>query len=118
MGGVVTDYYDITVEAESTLVNLKDDVAIDGPHTADMGKLLAGNAVEDTTGVEKSSVINALDASALMAAFDPDGDGFHDGDEKEFDPRADFKRDGVIDEADFDILKANYLQYSPILVVP
>ena len=130
--GVETDYYDITVEADRTLANLVDDVPVDTGGTLDMGMLLAGNAVEDTTGVELASVINALDTSVLMAAFgtslnqpcplplpgadptDPCETNLVDGDVKEFDPRADFNRDAVIDEADFDILKANYLQFSPV----
>ena len=120
LNAVVTNYYYITVEAERTLVNLKDDVPVDTVLTVDMGTLLAGNAVDDTTGVELSSAINALDTSALMAAFGTSESqpfALVDGDLKEYDPRADFNRDGQIDDADFAILKANYLRVSPIEVV-
>ena len=124
--GVAPGFFDITIEANHTLVNLRDDVPV---HAAmgvlDMGTkggpnsqpLLEGNAVDDPRlGVEPASIVNALDASLLAAAFgtsDINPIAEIDGDTKNFDPRADFDRDGDVDNADFDLLKANFLIFSP-----
>jgi hypothetical protein len=120
--GVATGFFDITVEANSTLINLRDDVAIEaGMASVNMGTaekaLRAGNAANDPRpGVELASIINALDASVLVAAFDTSEDNPIRGN-KRFDPRADFDRDGDVDRADLALLEQNYLRFSPITVI-
>ena len=70
-----------------------------------MGTLLEGNAIDDPS-VEPASIINALDASLLAAAIN----------EQKFDPRVDFNRDGKVDNADLELLKKNYLRFSPFII--
>ena len=124
LGGVAPGFYDIAIEANHTLVNLRDDVpAHTLMGTVDMGTLLEGNAIDDPRpGVELASIVNALDASLLVAAFGTSESDLTvvtpDGDTKKFDPRADFNRDGTVDQLDFDLLKKNFLKFSPFLVVP
>ena len=112
---VVTGFFDITIQANQTLVNLRDDVGVHVGLTSpvDMGTLLAGNAIDDPRpGVELASIINALDASLIASVLL----------EKQtnptvYDARVDFDRDGQVTLADFDLLQANYLKFSPLLVV-
>ena len=108
--GVAPGFYDIAIEANHTLVNLRDDEPVaQNTGVVDMGTLLAGNSIDDLRlGVEPASIINALDASLLAAAIN----------EQVFDPRVDFNRDGKVDEADFALLQQNYLEFSPVLVIP
>ena len=129
--GVTPGFYDIAIEANHTLVNLRDDVPV---HTLmgilDMGTkdgpnpqpLREGNAIDDPRpGVELASIANALDASLLVAAFGTSESNLEvefEGDLKKFDRRADFDRDGDVDNDDFQILKDNFLRFSPLLVVP
>lgn len=74
--------------------------------TIDMGTLLEGNAIDDDPATEPGSVINALGASLLAAAIN----------EGTNDPSVDFTRNGTVDQDDLDLLKANYLRFSPIPV--
>ena len=108
--GVAPGFYDIAVEANYTLVNLRDDQPVaQNNATVDMGTLLAGNAIDDgRIDVEPASIINALDASLLAAAIN----------EGKFDPRVDFDRDGDVDNDDFLLLQQNYLEFSPVLLIP
>ena len=129
--GVAPGFFDITIEANHTLVNLRDDVPVHGlMGVLDMGTkdgpnpqpLLEGNAIDDPRpGVEPASIVNALDASLLAAAFgtsESNQEVVFEGDLKKFDRRADFDRDGDVDDADFQILKDNFLAFSPVIVVP
>ena len=126
------DVYDITIVAKrdgglkDTLVNLRDDVNIDRPRaelgSINMGTLLKGNAMDNPRGptVEPASIVNALDASLLAAAFSTSETNpiqVFGGDVKRLDPRVDFDRDGDVDEDDFELLKANYLKFSPVILV-
>ncbi len=128
LGDVTTGYYDITVEADGTLVNLRDDVPLAGPVSlmVDIGILPAGNALNDTRvqkgqRLEPASIVNSLDASVLVAAFGTSktdtGPVLVQGDLKAFDPRADFDRDGDVDDADFALLDKYYLLFSPVVVL-
>ena len=122
--GVFTDTYDITIVATNrgdlndTLANLRDDQLInlrrvdpELPGPVQGGTLLEGNVVDDARpGIEPTDVINALDASALAAAF-----GTSAGDAG-FDSNADFDRDGTIGQPDVDLLTANFLGFSPIVL--
>ena len=111
VGSIDTGFYDITVEADHTLVNLRDNVGIHVglAGAVPMGTLLEGNAVDDPRGaIEPATIVNALDASVLAAAI------------SEFrpDPRADFNPDGANGDADKDLLTKNYLLCSPRLQDP
>ncbi len=113
--GLRTDVYDIVVGTMrpdggllDTLANLGDDVDIDREDlNVDMGTLLEGNAINED-GTEAAPVINALDASLMAAALN----------EVRFDARLDYNRDGAVDQADLDILKDNYYNFSPVVVIP
>ena len=60
---------------------------------------------------EPSTIINALDASAVADTL------FRkNADPTLYDPKLDFNRDGQVDEADLVLLQTNYLKFSPILV--
>ena len=111
LAGVTPRFYDIAIEANHTLINVKDDVAVHiGPTSfIDMGEVLEGNAINDAS--ELASIINALDASLLAAAIN----------NQVFDARVDFNRDGLVDpkqgnQPDLALLIANYLRFSPIIV--
>ncbi len=125
-----TDVYVITIgtkrsgDLRDTLVNLKDDVDIDRPPidlegqlTIDMGVLLEGNAIDGPGDL--SPVINARDASVLVAAFGTSTavlSAVVDGDTKNFDARVDLDRDGDVDQDDLDILIGNFLRFSPVIL--
>ena len=82
-----------------------------------MDVLPAGNAANDPRpGVELASIINALDASILVASFGTSQTNPVFGN-KAFDQRADFNRDGAVNQLDLDLLTQNYLLFSPITVV-
>ena len=104
---VAVGFYDITIQANHTLVNVKDNVGVaTNTGTIVMGTLLEGNAIDDDPATEPGSVINALDASLLAVAINEGTD----------DPAVDFTRNGTVDLDDLDLLKANYLRFSPIPV--
>ena len=104
--GVPLGFYDVTIEASHTLVNLRDDTGLTSG-TTNMGTLLEGDAIADARpGVEPGGIINALDASLIAAAIFTGSN----------DLRVDFDRDGDADTNDFDLLKKNYLKFSPWIV--
>ena len=125
LNNVDTGFFDITIEADRSLINLKDDAGLHAglADPVDMGRLLVGNAIDDQRGLEfePASIINALDASLVVAAIGTsvnDPTAIVDGDPKNFDSRVDFDRDGDVDAADFALMKNNYLIMSPLIVVP
>ena len=100
---VALGFFDITVHENFTLDNLADDLAVHAglkTRAVDIGELVAGNAANDprrdTLGrkLEIASIINALDASVLVAAYGTDNDQNKIKGNKRFDSRADFKRPG------------------------
>ena len=106
-------------------MNLKDDVNVNLRRNElgaiSMATLLDGNAVNDPRGpsVEPSSIINALDVSVLVAAFGTSEavpEATVQGDLKFFDSRADFDRDGDVDDDDFDLMNGNFLEFSPSII--
>lgn len=105
---VTTGFYDITIESDRTLVNLKDDARVHlAAGTIDMGTLKEGNAVNGPR--EGSSIINALDASALATELQISK-------VTDRNPIVDFNRDGTVDAGDLTLLQGNYLEFSPVLV--
>ena len=113
--GVTTGFFDITVEADNSLISLMDDVGVHlGQTTVTMDSpVLVGNAVDDARldandlPVEPASIINALDASKMVAFIGTTNPGLI--------AVLDFDRDNDVDNDDFDLLKKNYLRFSPIL---
>ena len=104
---VTTGFYDITIESDHTLVNLKDDARVHLAYSSaiDMGTLKEGNAIDDTR--EGSSIINALDASALATELQKSK-------VTDRNPNVDFNRDGSVTAADLTLLQENYLDFSPV----
>ena len=125
---VRTGIYDITIVAKrdggplDTLINLKNDFNLDRSPTdlagnliVGMGALREGNAVNDPRAdVELSTIINALDASALATSLNKDLEAIVG--EPTYDASLDFNRDGKVNASDLELLKKNYLEFSPVLI--
>jgi hypothetical protein len=105
--GIAPGSYDITARSESTLMNVKKSVVIPtGRDTSvDLGTLLEGNANQD-------SVVNLDDYAILSRCW------LSSKTQAEYDVRADFDRNGLIDVADLCLLAANWLRSSPVEIPP
>ncbi|MDD5093806.1 MAG: Ig-like domain-containing protein [Dehalococcoidia bacterium] len=103
--------YDVTVVSKHTLINVKKNEKITGPaDSVYMGTLLEGNA-NNMTGLEiTSTIINYTDFRILAASF------MKSTRDADFDPRADFDRNGIVDISDFGLLAVNYMKTSPVEV--
>lgn len=104
--GIAPGTYDITVSGEATLMNVKRDVVISATNTSvDLSVLLEGDANQDGT-------IDLSDYGILSMcwqASELQGD---------YDIRADFNRDGLVNTADLLLLTANWLEISPVEILP
>ncbi|MDD5094244.1 MAG: C25 family cysteine peptidase [Dehalococcoidia bacterium] len=95
LGGVVPGTYDITVDSDTTLMNVNRGVGVSLPSTpVNMGTLLEGDA-------DNSGTIDEMDFGILQAVF------------MTSDPSADFDRNGIVDIADFGLLAVNFMKTSP-----
>jgi len=104
--GVTPGTYDIAVLGESTLMNVKRGLVVSPPATSvDLGTLLEGNANHDTT-------IDLGDCAILAAAW------LASKEQPQYDIRADFDRNGLINAADLLLLAANWLRTSPVEIQP
>jgi hypothetical protein len=104
--GLIPGTYDITVLGESTLVNVKRGVVVSPPSTSvDLGMLLEGNANQDNT-------IDLDDCAVLSAAW------LASKEQPQYDIRADFDRNGLVNAADLSLLAANWLKSSPVEIQP
>ncbi len=105
--GIAPGSYDITARSESTLMSVKKSVVIPtGRDTSvDLGTLLEGNANQD-------SVVNLDDYAILSRCW------LASKTQAEYDVRADFDRNGLIDVADLCLLAANWLRSSPVEIPP
>jgi len=104
--GIAPGTYDISVIGESTLMNIKRNVLISAPNTSvDMGTLLEGNTNRD-------NIIN-LDDFAILSKHWPATKA-----KGEYDIRADFDRNELINIADLYLLATNWLKSSPIEITP
>ncbi|MFC2060773.1 hypothetical protein ACFLTZ_06815 [Chloroflexota bacterium] len=102
--GIMPGTYDITVVSEHTLMNVRRGVMVTAsPTSVDMGILLEGNADSDI-------IIDIHDFGILAASF------MRLAGDANFDPRADFDRNGIINTSDFGLLAVNFLKTSPILL--
>jgi len=101
-GGATPGTWDITVVGESTLMNVKRGVIISGPGTSvDIGTLLEGDANHDNT-------IDLGDCAVLSAAW------LASKEQPQYNIRADFDRNGLINAADLSLLATNWLETSPV----
>jgi hypothetical protein len=104
--GIPPGTYDITVTGESTLTNIKRYVVISAPNTSvDMGTLLEGNANRD-------DIIN-LDDFAILSKY-----WLASKVKGEYDTRADFDHNNIINITDLYLLASNWLKGSPIEITP
>ncbi|MBN1508239.1 MAG: nitroreductase family protein [Sedimentisphaerales bacterium] len=100
--GVLPATYDIAVFAESTLMNVRREVVLSAPGASvDLGILLEGDANRDNT-------IDLGDCAILSAFW------LASVDQPQYDLRADFDRNGLVNAADLSLLADNWLMSSPI----
>ncbi|NOZ27514.1 MAG: hypothetical protein GXP39_05605, partial [Chloroflexi bacterium] len=95
--------YRVRLKGLHTLRNLRPTGLSTGINAVDMETLLEGDAYNDNR-------VDVRDVSVLAAAY-----GRSQG-QPGFDPRADFNEDGVIDQADLTLLRANLGRRGDILV--
>ncbi|MFQ5343766.1 MAG: hypothetical protein ACE5F6_19660, partial [Anaerolineae bacterium] len=94
--GVTPGTYDLRIKGMHTLANRRPAVALaSGDNTLNMGQLLEGDADNDND-------VDGTDASLVNLAF-----GTVPGDAN-WDPRADFNEDGLVDSVDMALLAANF----------
>jgi len=104
--GIAPGTYDITVAGESTLVNARRSVVISAPNTSvDMGTLLEGDANQD-------NIVNFDDYAILSKCW------LASELQPEYDARADFDCNGLINQADLYLLASNWLSSSTIEIAP
>jgi CSLREA domain-containing protein len=106
IGGVWPGTYDLRVKGMHTLANRWSglELAI-GDNAVDLGELLEGDADNDND-------VDASDASLINLAF-----GTVPGD-ADWDPRADFNEDEVVDGVDMGLLSANFGRVGDVEVAP
>ncbi len=106
VAGITPGTYDITVLGESTLMNAIRSVVISAPKTSvDLGTLLEGD-------INNDSIIN-LDDYAILSKYWLAADS-----DVDYNIRADFDRNGLINAADLYLLASNWLGISPVEVMP
>ena len=104
--GITPGTYDVTIQGEYTLMNVKRNVVILAPNTSvDLGTLLEGNANQD-------SIINLYDLAILSMSW------LASKTNAEYDLRTDFDRNGLINTADLYLLMSNWLKTSPVEITP
>ncbi|UCE46676.1 MAG: hypothetical protein JSW47_13770, partial [Phycisphaerales bacterium] len=98
--------YDITVAGKTTLMNIKRDVVVSATNTSvDLGVLLEGDANQD-------GIINLSDYGILSMCWQASES------QAKYDIRADFDCDGLVNTADLLLLTANWLEISPVEILP
>lgn len=104
--GIAPGIYDITVVGESSLTNAKRSVVISIPNTSvDMGTLLEGDANQD-------NIVDFDDYAILSKCW------LASESQLEYDVRADFDRNGLVNASDLSLLAANWLHSSPAEILP
>ena len=104
--GITPGTYDIAVHGETTLMNVKRNVVISAPQLSiDMGTLLEGDANQD-------NIVNLEDYAILSNCWPASQS------QPEYDIRADFDRNGLINTADLSLLANNWLRKSPLETTP
>jgi hypothetical protein len=98
--------YDITAHGEYSLMNVKKSVVISSPKTSvGLGTLLEGDGNQD-------NIVNLDDYAILSMCW------LASESQAEYDVRADFDRNGLINAADLCLLAANWLRSSPVEITP
>jgi len=101
---VMSGTYDIAIDGDTTLTNIKRGVTItEGTNSLDMGTLLEGDANGD-------GIINISDFGILAVAF------VSTPSDSNWDARADFDRNGIVNISDFGLLAVNFMKTSPVEV--
>lgn len=104
--GVAPGTYDITVIGEHTLMNAGRNVVISAPRSSvNMGTLLQGDANNDY-------IVNFEDYTILSTCW------LLSESQPEYDIKADFDQNGLINTADLSLLASNWLSSSPIEIFP
>jgi len=104
--GIAPGTYDVTVRSETTLMNVKRGVVISATNTSvDLGTLLESNANQD-------NIVDLDDYVILSKCW------LTSKEQTEYDARADFDRNGLINTADLCLLAANWLRSSPVEILP
>ncbi len=104
--GLTPGTYDITVQGDYTLVSLRKNVTVSDPNTfVNMGTLLEGNASLDGR-------IDLDDFAIMSKSWQTDES------QPEYDIRADFDRNSLVNITDLYILAENWLLNSPVEIRP
>jgi hypothetical protein len=104
--GIEPGTYDITVHGETTLMNVKRNVAISALQSSiDMGIFLEGNINQD-------NIVNLEDYAIFSKCW------LASESLPEYDVRADFDHNGFINSADLSLLALNWLRTSPVEITP
>jgi len=104
--GLAPGVYDITALGRSALMNIKKNVVISAPQTSvDLGTLLEGNVNQD-------EIVDFDDYAVLSTCW------LASKDQAEYNTKADFDRNGLINAADLSLFAANWLKTSPAEILP
>jgi hypothetical protein len=104
--GIAPGTYDITVIGQATLMNMKRNVVISAPNTSvDLGTLLTGDINQD-------NIVDFDDYAILSKSW------LASQSQPEYDAKADFDCNGLINPADLYLLASNWLSSSPIEISP
>jgi hypothetical protein len=102
----VTGTFDIVVDSDHTLANIRHRVQLPDPSTSgivDFGVLSEGDANDD-------GIVNITDFTILVPSFGTCTNGTG------FDRRSDFDRNGCVNILDFTLLSNSFLMLEPVSV--
>jgi hypothetical protein len=104
--GIAPETYDVTVQSNYTLINIRKSVTISEPKISlDMGTLLEGNAsLDNRIDLDDFAIFSMSWLSSESQA--------------EYDVRADFDHNGLTNIADLCLLATNWLSSSPVEIIP
>jgi hypothetical protein len=104
--GLAPGTYDVTALGRSTLMNIKRGAVISAPQTSvDLGTLLEGNVNQD-------EIVDFDDYAVLSTCW------LASKDQEEYNAKADFDRNGLINAVDLSLFADNWLKTSPIEILP
>ena len=104
--GIVPGTYDIAALSQTTLMNVRRSVVISPPDiSVDLGTLLEGNANQD-------NIVDFDDYAILSKCW------MTSQSQPEYNARADFDCNGLINPADLYLLASNWLSSSPVEITP
>ena len=104
--GLAPGTYDVTAFGQSTLMNIKKNVDISAPQTSvDLGTLLEGDVNQD-------NIVDFDDYTILSTCW------LASKDQSEYNAKADFDRNGLINAVDLSLFADNWLRTSPVEILP